>query len=444
MRRMTHSAEHNRVEVLNIHKHSELVGIQIPALAMNQGNAPETGTEESMKSLAPLALTLLTLPLAVIGCGDSDSGSGLGPVNMNTAGTGGAVAGTVGAAAGTVGATAGFGATAGAGRASTGTGGAGVGAGGAGTGTAGVAAGAPGTAGAPQAGVGTAGAAGMQPPAAGGAAGGGAGMGAPGGLEPIIPAVSGECPMIKSGTSTATVLGLRATVIAGEKKEGTGSLLIYYYGTGKLGDVNSLPMAVRTDVTAQGGIVFALNEAKNTGGDCSGTGTFGIDDFTVVDQFVACAVKDYGINPKRIYATGCSAGGLTTGCMGIMRSNYIAAVAPNSGGITIGYGKLQDPMRVPSAITMNGGSGDNVIVNFGETSEAYDNYILKYGGFAVNCIHSSGHCGAPAALYSSAWQFLKDHPFGTKPSPYAMGLPSGFHSSCKVFTMTDRAPLGGF
>jgi hypothetical protein len=270
-------------------------------------------------------------------------------------------------------------------------------------------------------------------------------MAAPGGaIEPIIPAVVGECPMIKSGTSTATIMGLRSTIIAGEKKDKTGSLLIYYYGTGGLGDVNSLPSAVKTDVTSQGGIVFALNQAKNTGGDCSGTGTFGIDDFTVVDQFVACAVKDYGIDPKRIYATGCSAGGLTAGCMGIMRSNYIAAVAPNSGGVTIGYGKLQNPMHVPNAITMNGGANDNVIVNFGDTSEAYDNYILKYGGFAVNCIHSSGHCGAPAALYQSAWQFLKDHPFGTKPSPYAMGLPSGFHSSCKIFTMTSMAPLGGF
>jgi hypothetical protein len=263
-------------------------------------------------------------------------------------------------------------------------------------------------------------------------------------LDPIIPEISGECPAIKAGTSTVKVMGLSASVTAGEKKDGTGALLIYYYGTGKLGGVTSLPAAIKSDITAQGGIVFALNEAKNTGGDCSGTGTFGIDDFKVVDQFVACAVKNYGINPKRIYATGCSAGGLTSGCMGIMRSNYIAAVAPNSGGVTIGYGKLQDPKRVPNVITMNGGSGDNVIVNFGETSEGYDNYILKYGGFAVNCIHSSGHCGAPAALYQSAWQFLKDHPYGTKPSPYAGGLPSGFHASCKIFTMTSRAPLGGF
>jgi hypothetical protein len=295
-------------------------------------------------------------------------------------------------------------------------------------------------------GSGSGGAAGVQPPAAGAGptAGAGGSTGPVGGQDPIIPEISGDCPMFKAGTSTATVMGTSATIIAGAKKEGTGSLIFYWYGTGKLGDVSFLPQAVKDDLMAQGGIVFAPSAAKNTGGDCSGTGTWGIDDMKVSDQVVACAVKNYGIDPRRIYATGCSAGGLMTGCMGIMRSNYIAAVAPNSGGVTIGYGKLQNPMHMPSVITMNGGSGDNVIVNFGQTSEAYDNYALKYGGFAVNCIHSSGHCGAPAALYGSAWQFLKDHPFGVTPEPYAAGLPKGFDATCKVFMMTSMAPLGGF
>lgn len=279
---------------------------------------------------------------------------------------------------------------------------------------------------------------------AGGLAGGTAGTGDTGPVEPIIPEINGECPEFTEGTSTVSLMGISATVIAGPKKEGTGSLLFYFYGTLRAGDVSFLPRSIKDEIAAEGGIVFAPNSALNTGGDCSGTGTFGIDDFKVSDQIVACAVKNYGIDPKRIYATGCSAGGLTSGCMGIMRSNYIAAVAPNSGGVTIGYGDLQNPNHMPNAITMNGGAGDNVIVNFGNTSEAYDNYVLKYGGFAVNCIHSSGHCGAPTAVYESAWQFLKDHPFGVSPSPYAGGLPSGFASVCEIFEMTDMAPLGGF
>lgn len=275
--------------------------------------------------------------------------------------------------------------------------------------------------------------------------GGGLDGGMTGPQEPIIPEINGDCPEFTPGQGIVTVNGISATVFVGEKKEGTGSLVFYWYGTAHAGDVSFMPQSVKDEITAEGGIVFAPNAALNTGGDCSGTGTFGIDDFNISDQVTACAVKNYGINPKRIYATGCSAGGLQTGCMGIMRSNYIAAVAPNSGGVTIGYGKLQNPNHAPDSFTMNGGTGDNVIVNFGQTSEGYDNYILKYGGFAVNCNHMLGHCGAPADLYESAWQFMKDHPFGTpKPDPYANGLPSTFPSYCQVFQMTDMAPIGGF
>ena len=263
-------------------------------------------------------------------------------------------------------------------------------------------------------------------------------------LDPVIPDVSGDCPEFKSGT--ATILGTSGiSVTAGAKADRTGSLIFYWHGTGSTAGeyLSMMPAAVRTEITGAGGVIIALGGSKNTGGDCSGTGTFGKDDFKIADLVTACAVKNHGINPKRIYSAGCSAGGLMAGCMGIQRSNYIAAVTPNSGGITVGYGMLQDPKRVPNALTMNGGDGDNVIVNFGQTSAAYDNYILSHGGFAINCQHGLGHCGAPATLQTSAWQFLKDHPFGTKPSPYAGGLPSGFDSTCKIWTMTDEKPLGG-
>jgi predicted esterase len=263
-------------------------------------------------------------------------------------------------------------------------------------------------------------------------------------LEPVIPMVSGDCPEFKSGT--ATIGGQSGiSISAGAKAEGTGALIFYWHGTGSSATeyASMLPAAVRTEITGAGGVIISFGASKNTGGDCSGTGTFGKDDFKIADLITACAVKNHGINPKRIYSTGCSAGGLMAGCMGIQRSNYIAAVAPNSGGITVGYGMLQDPKRVPNVLTMNGGSGDNVIVNFGQTSAAYDNWIISKGGFAINCEHSSGHCGAPAALQTSAWKFLKDHPFGTKPSPYAGGLPAGFHNTCKIWTMTAEKPLGG-
>jgi poly(3-hydroxybutyrate) depolymerase len=248
--------------------------------------------------------------------------------------------------------------------------------------------------------------------------------------------------MFKSGT--ATVLGLSGIALkVGTKKEGapTGPLVFYWHGTGSSASESSM-FAGSSEVAEQGGIVVSFGSSKGTGGDCSGTGTFALDDFKVVDQIVACAVKNHNIDPKRIYTTGCSAGGLMAGCMAIQRSKYLAATAPNSGGITIGYGTFQDLTRMPAVMTMHGSAADNVIVAFAETSEAYDNYMQEKGAFVINCDHGGGHCGAPAALQASAWQFMKAHPFGTHPSPYAAGLPSDFHKSCKIWQKTARRPLG--
>ncbi len=69
------------------------------------------------------------------------------------------------------------------------------------------------------------------------------------------------------------------------------------------------------------------------GGDLlSGTNIFGAADFPIVDQLLACAVKNNKINPRRIFATGCSAGGLFSAGLAARRANYMAAAAPNSGG----------------------------------------------------------------------------------------------------------------
>jgi hypothetical protein len=85
-----------------------------------------------------------------------------------------------------------------------------------------------------------------------------------------------------------------------------------------------------------------------------------------------------------------------------------------------------------------------VIVTFSQTSQAYDNYMLRHHSpMVINCDHGGGHCGAPAGLQASAWRFMKDHPFGTNPSPYMGGLPADFDPSCKIWTDSMTDPLGG-
>ena len=251
--------------------------------------------------------------------------------------------------------------------------------------------------------------------------------------EPVIPAISGTCPAFVSGT--ATIAGLSdISLQVGAKKAGSGSLLFYWHGTGSsASEVNALvPAAVRQEILAQGGIIVSFQGSLGTGGDCSGTKIFSKDDFKVADLIAACAVRDHGIDARRIYTTGCSAGGLQAGCMGALRSSYIAATAPNSGGETSKLA-IQDPSRVPAVMTMHGGDADKVVVSFATTSAAYDNQMKAAGSFVVNCNHGGDHCGAPAALQTAAWSFMKDHPFGVEPQPYAAALPAAFPSYCATF-----------
>ncbi len=263
-------------------------------------------------------------------------------------------------------------------------------------------------------------------------------------LQPIIPPIDGDCPDFTSGTKTVNGLsGISFEV--GTKVEGppTGPLVFYWHGTGSTAS-EGRRFPGTDEIVSKGGVFVAFSRSTGSGGDCSGTGTFSHDDFKIADQIVACAVRDHNIDPRQIYATGCSAGGLFSGCMAIERSSYLAATVPNSGGITIGYGAIQDPTRVPAVMTMHGGGSDVVIVRFEETSKAYDSHMLKLGSpMVINCDHGGGHCAAPGTLYDSGWEFMKAHPFGTLPSPYEGGLPADFHSSCEIWSDTSLTPFGG-
>ena len=122
------------------------------------------------------------------------------------------------------------------------------------------------------------------------------------------------------------------------------------------------------------------------------------------------------------------------GAMAVKRSSYVAAAAPNSGGLVSTFGvSLEDPSHVPAVMNLHGGVGDTVIINFEDTSATFADFISAATGFAVDCNHQSGHCGAPSELTEAAWDFMKAHPFGTTPSPYAAGLPESFPDYCAIW-----------
>jgi hypothetical protein len=165
------------------------------------------------------------------------------------------------------------------------------------------------------------------------------------------------------------------------------------------------------------------------------TGAWFIEDLIYADQVVACAVKNHNIDPNRIHSTGCSAGGLMSGTFGLMRAEYVASVAPNSGGINYNMSRmLSDPAHGPAAFNMHGGTGDNVIVNFADTSMWFEaqNRMAQNSPFMINCNHGTGHCGASTSLHELAWEFMKAHPYDVGESPWKTSPPAGLPSYCRV------------
>jgi hypothetical protein len=258
-------------------------------------------------------------------------------------------------------------------------------------------------------------------------------------LEPIIPEPSEACPELTVGAQT--VMGLRTEIVAGTPGAAKGPMLFTWHGnpgTGQ-GALNALLESVRQDIVQQGGLIIAptSNGEIRSGVNVAGRAWFDDHDLRFADLLVACAVKNHNIDPRRIYVTGCSAGGLMAGVMAMMRSSYVAAAAPESGGLARPRA-LQDPMRAPAVMVMHGGSSDVTVstsgfFDFGTTSKILLDALAPSGAFLVNCNHASGHCNASALARKQAWEFMKAHPFGKKPSPYAGGLPVDFPGTCEIY-----------
>jgi hypothetical protein len=249
----------------------------------------------------------------------------------------------------------------------------------------------------------------------------------------MVPALTATCPAFRNGTITFMGLGGIA-LQAGAKAAGpTAPMIFYWHGTGSFsGEYAGMAGAVHQGAMGEGGVLISFQ--GTTGGDLlSGTAIFGAGDMNLADQLFACAVKDHNIDPHRVFTTGCSAGGLFAGAMAAMRSTYIAAAAPNSGGWTTPTVRWQNDYT-PALMTIHGAPGrDVVVIDFSNSSKTADTAFKGRGGFVINCDHGGGHCGG-GGLAPSMWTFFKAHPYGVEPYPTSWtALPAGFHASCKIF-----------
>jgi predicted esterase len=254
-----------------------------------------------------------------------------------------------------------------------------------------------------------------------------------------LPTPTGACPSFASGDVTfspATIAPRPVKLWVGDNPQPGGMLVIYWHAYGSVPDEASyaLSPAVIDAILANGGVVAAPYPADDVGE----YPWFAVsvsprqDDMLVGDEIVACALQEVGIDPRRIHATGMSAGGLQTTAYSMARSRYIASVTTFSGGE---YSPLsfEAPDNRFAAMIIHGGDDDifGGVVNFKMLSSIWYNQLIENGNFAFMCDHGGGHT-IPLGWGADVVNFLFAHPFGTQPSPYATGLPPEFPSACSL------------
>jgi predicted esterase len=255
-------------------------------------------------------------------------------------------------------------------------------------------------------------------------------------MPTMLPTPTGTCPTLADGEVVFAPAGIEPRAVRLWMSDAAatmdGPLVFYWHGTGSSPQeaLYGLGADYVAQVVAQGGIIVAPSHDP-AAGDFPWWLVLGSreDDLLLADEVLGCAIEQVGVDLTHIHTAGMSAGGLQTSQMSIRRSGYIASAVPYSGGI-ITAPPDQDPSNPLSAMIFHGGESDVVVLKFQQTSEIYQAAIATRGGFAFICDHGKGHSIPQGSAQASVWQFFRDHPYGTSPSPYKDGLPKGFPEYC--------------
>lgn len=262
--------------------------------------------------------------------------------------------------------------------------------------------------------------------ATGGAGTGGAGRGRTPKAE-FVPQPFGTCPdWIGPEVVLPTSRGPRPVKLWISDAATTldGPLVFYWHGWHGTPGFSGMDQASLDRLLAMGGMFVAPYTDPDDIDEY-----WGVYDLVTADQVVACAIDKVGIDLRRIYSIGYSAGGMQTYRFSLERSGYVAAsimYSPGSDGMSLGA--RQDPENLFPTLFTWGATEDPI---FKQLTESYFDNLTGFGQFSVMFPHAQGHV-QPGDVTPIALDFLLAHPFGTQPSPYTNGLPATFPSYCKL------------
>jgi predicted esterase len=138
-------------------------------------------------------------------------------------------------------------------------------------------------------------------------------------------------------------------------------------------------------------------------------------DLVFFDDMLKCVGQQYKTDPKRVYLTGMSGGGLMTVFTSFAREKVIAAAAPSSGGYLFKFPGTNN--KFPELVTW-GGSGDSAYgQNFDLFAQDLFTFLVKDGHYVVKCNHDTGHKW-PSEMTAANWMFLSRFRLGEAPKPF--------------------------
>ncbi len=167
------------------------------------------------------------------------------------------------------------------------------------------------------------------------------------------------------------------------------------------------------------------------------------------DEILACLDTRFGVDPDRVHSMGFSLGSIVTDMLGVIRGQKIASLATYSGAYLsnetnkstfpafadVGWpapthGNAYAQMLIHGGVNDNYPIGGVVTLHFDQFAENDRAYLNGMGHDAILCAHGDGHTAPSGIAPKQLMQFFKDHPRGTKDSPYANGLPGNFYAGC--------------
>ena len=124
----------------------------------------------------------------------------------------------------------------------------------------------------------------------------------------------------------------------------------------------------------------------------------------------------YAIDPRRVYIFGHSAGGVVAFYVGLLESEYFAAVAVHAGAMRSDDGPFIERSKRKTPISIVIGTNDDFFP-LSEVRKTRD--MLSERGFTVDFNEMKGHThnyyGRSSEINQNVWSFLSRHRLGSEP-----------------------------